>query len=135
MARSPGFIMRSIVPDRYGYPIATVHDGSSSDRTPFEARWGGWYVTGSYPGKHAGNTLSPRLLQEVGSVSHYLAEFDMTEGGSLLDLSEHFDTEPYLTPHSDIVALAVLAHQVRVHNLIARGLALLAGDLDAIVLR
>jgi len=36
----------------------------------------------------------------------------------LTDLAGRFDTKPYLTPHSDIVALMVLAHQTHIHNLI-----------------
>jgi hypothetical protein len=33
-------------------------------------------------------------------------------------LTGRFDTKPYLTPHSDLVALMILAHQTHVHNLI-----------------
>ena len=34
----------------------------------------------------------------------------------MTDLSGRFDTTRYLSPHSDIVALMVLAHQTDVHN-------------------
>jgi hypothetical protein len=43
---------------------------------------------------------------------------DLTGGSNLTDLSSRFDTKPYLIPHSDIVALLVLAHQTHIHNLI-----------------
>src|SRR5205085_11601248 len=38
---------------------------------------------------------------------------------NVTDLSSRFDTTKYLSPHSDVVALMVLAHQTEVHNLIA----------------
>jgi hypothetical protein len=41
---------------------------------------------------------------------------DVESGANVIDLETQFKTEPYLTPHSDIVALMVLAHQVGVHN-------------------
>jgi hypothetical protein len=44
-----------------------------------------------------------------------------TEGTqNLTDLSTHFDTAPYLTPHSDIVALMTLEHQSHMTNLLTR---------------
>jgi hypothetical protein len=35
-------------------------------------------------------------------------------------LKERFDTDNYLTPHSDIVALLVFEHQMRMMNLLTR---------------
>ena len=56
----PGFIVRSVFPDRYGYPIATLSDRATTDRTVMAKRWGGWYVTGTHgEQQHAGNTMSP----------------------------------------------------------------------------
>lgn len=115
----PGFIVRSVVTDRYGYAISTLHEGPTTDRTPLEDRWGGWYVTGSSgTGRHAGNTMSPLLSHEVGNVKNHVAELDLRSGGNLTDLSPRFSTKPYLSPHSDIVALLVIAHQATIHNLI-----------------
>jgi hypothetical protein len=117
----PGFILRSVFPDRYGYVIASVRDGATTDRTPLEKRWGGWYVTGS-PGeeRHAGNSMSPLLLHEIGNVSHYLSSTDLSSGQNESSLEGRFDTKPYLSPHSDAVALLILAHQSYLHNLITR---------------
>jgi hypothetical protein len=117
----PGLIMRSTLVDRYGYPIDEVHDGSSRDTTPLAQRWGGWYVTGSHGGQtHAGNVHSDLLYEEITDPDEYIDEFDLTGGANLTDLSGHMDVSPYLSPHSDIVALMVLAHQVRVHNLVSQ---------------
>ena len=38
----------------------------------------------------------------------------------MTDLSDRLNMGPYLSPHSDIVALMVLEHQTRMHNLITR---------------
>ena len=38
----PGFIMRSVYADRYGYAIPTAREVVTTDQTPLERRWGGW---------------------------------------------------------------------------------------------
>jgi hypothetical protein len=45
---------------------------------------------------------------------------DVENGANVTDLSDRLNTQPYLSPHSDIVALMVLEHQTRMHNLITR---------------
>ena len=114
----PGVMVRSVLVDRFGYPIAPLHEGSTTDRTPFEQRFAGWYVTGTHEGgPHSGNAYAPVLSHEVSDVSRYLQEFDVHADGNVVDLAGRFDNEPYLSPHSDIVSLMVLTHQTRVHNL------------------
>jgi len=113
----PGFIMRSTIVDRHGYPVS-IAPGLTTDQTPIGNRWGGWYVTGTIPAPHLGNAMTPALKGEMGNVESYLAKHPTSTRGSVADLSERFDPEPYLTPHSDAVALLVLAHQTNVHNLI-----------------
>ena len=116
----PGFIVRSVYPDRYGYAI-TAQDRATTDRTPFSERWGGWYVTGTHGSqKHLGNAIAPDLTHEVGNARAYVRRHDFTTGGNVTDLSGRFNTDAYLSPHSDIVALLVLTHQANVHNLITR---------------
>jgi len=114
----PGLIMRSVLADRLGYPVTDVHEGQTTDRTPLHRRWGGWYVTGTHgnPG-HAGNTRAEDLDGDIANRRDYLAALDMNAAGNRTELGEHFDTDSYLAPHSDLVALMVLTHQVRVHNL------------------
>jgi hypothetical protein len=112
----PGFIMRSVVPDRYGYALDVRR--LTTDQTPIEDRWGGWYVTGSSGSqRHMGNVIAPVLTHEVGNARSYLARFDPHSSAEVTTLDGRVDTDPYLTPHSDIVALMVLAHQTSVHNL------------------
>src|SRR5262249_15439339 len=114
----PGFIMRSVIADRHGYPVA-ADSGATTDATPLGKRWGGWYVTGGLGSlQHMGNATTPALRTEMGNVQTYLARTAVVSTGGSQDLSKQFDTAPYLSPHSDAVALLVLAHQTYVHNLI-----------------
>ncbi len=115
----PGFLMRSVLTDRLGYPIGEIHEGVTSGRTPFEQRWGGWYVTGSPGVSHAGNAHAPDLRSDVGDVRSYVRDFDFASAREATVVGRRFNPAPYLSPHSDAVALSVLAHQVQVHNLIA----------------
>ena len=105
----PGGLVRSVFVDASGQP----HFGSGTftidHRSPFEERWGGWYVSGTH-GKmrHMGNVISqdrqrPELL-------------DREAGANVTDLSDKFNVAPYLAPHSDIVALMVLEHQTQMQN-------------------
>jgi hypothetical protein len=113
----PGLIMLSVLTDRLGYPIGNVHEGSTTDRTPHASRWGGWYVTGTHGEMaHAGNVRADVLSHEVADGNAHARSFEFG-GTNVTDLSEYFFTDAYLTPHSDIVALLVLTHQVNVHNL------------------
>jgi hypothetical protein len=117
----PGFIMRSVVPDRYGYGIAPVGKSVTTDQTPLAERWGGWYVTGTHGDQaHMGNVIAPVLAHEVGNLKTYLATAKLPSGANVTDLHGRVDVDPYLTPHSDIVGMMVLAHQTSVHNLITR---------------
>jgi hypothetical protein len=45
-------------------------------------------------------------------------KLDTRAGSNLKDLTGKFETSEYLSPDSDIVALMVLEHQVKMHNLI-----------------
>src|SRR4051812_13729994 len=113
----PGFIMRSTIADRHGYPVRSDL-GGTTDQTPLADRWGGWYVTGTIPSPHLGNSKTAALAAEMGNVQHYLAQAKLATSGSVTDLAGKFDTDPYLAKSSDAVALLVLAHQTYVHNLI-----------------
>jgi hypothetical protein len=115
----PGVIVLSVLTDRLGYPIGSRQEGSVTDRTPFAQRLGGYYVTGTHgEPSHAGNTMSPLLAHEVSRRDAYVRTFADAKAGNVTDLSELVNTSRYLTPHSDIIALLVLTHQARVHNLI-----------------
>jgi hypothetical protein len=107
-------MMSSVVPDTEGnaegaFPIETT------DRSPMNERWGGWYVTGTHGSqKHLGNTVLPKAASAFAPIpaAAFSKSFNVT------DLKSRFDTSRYLSPHSDIVALMVLAHQTDVQNLL-----------------
>jgi hypothetical protein len=107
----PGVLVRSIYPDRSG----RARSGSSSyvtdHRSPLTQRWGGWYVTGHHGSmRHLGNSFAtdrqePQLI-------------DKDSQATLSALPLQVNVTAYLQPTSDIVALMVLEHQTRIHNLI-----------------
>lgn len=111
--RVPGVLVRSIYPDKAGRPRSGASSFVTDHRSPFIQRWGGWYVTGQHGGmRHLGNLFAldrqnPELV-------------DPDTGANWSTLQKTIDTEPYLKPTSDIVALMVMEHQTRVHNLITR---------------
>ncbi|HUN28057.1 MAG TPA: hypothetical protein VMU67_17305 [Steroidobacteraceae bacterium] len=109
----PRFLLLSTYTDIHGDQMS--HEGQilTYDDTPLRDRWGGWYVTGFSGGQvHLGNIL-------ITSVSQ-LEKLDSYRHGNLATLDGLFDTHPYLTDKSDIVALLVLQHQVDVENLLTR---------------
>ncbi len=109
----PGYLIRSVYPDYAGRPRTGTRTFTTDHRSPFEQRWGGWYVTGQH-GKmrHLGNVLaSDRRDPEL---------IDSEAGANLQRLDRLFDTEPYLRSQSDLVALLVLEHQTQMHNLMTR---------------
>jgi len=109
--RVPGHIVRSVFPDPGGQPIFRLGTHLTDDTSPYAERWGGWYVTGIHGRqRHMGNVC---VVDE--NVSE---ELDVESGANIMDLSSRIDTRPYLTPHSDIVALMVLGHQVTMHNIL-----------------
>jgi hypothetical protein len=110
----PGHLIRSVVVDSGGTPFLSAGSHRTDHTSPFEERWGGWYVTGTH-GKmvHRGNCVAPnKRAADEG--------FDNSAGQNVTHLKGHFTTGMYLTPHSDIVALMVLEHQTEAHNRIAR---------------
>ncbi len=115
----PGFIVRSVFTDRYGYPVSTLSEGATTDRTPIKDRWGGWYVTGtSGDQRHMGNLMSSMLVNEITNVKTQIQNLDYASAENVTDLKGRVSTKPYLAPSSDMVAVMVLTHQTYVHNLI-----------------
>ncbi|QDU38055.1 hypothetical protein Mal4_23750 [Maioricimonas rarisocia] len=105
----PGVLMRSVFADSRGQPQLGSGTFSIDHRSPFENRFGGWYVTGTHGDmRHMGNAIS----RDRGAPQ----KIDREAGANVRDLSGRFDVKRYLTPHSDLVALMVLAHQTQMHN-------------------
>jgi len=109
----PGLLISSVHPSagpgqEHGNAMMTDH------RTPFNQRWGGWYVTGTHGAQtHLGNN---RALADP--IHPGPASLEGTQ--NVTDLSPWFDTSRYLVPTSDLVALLVLEHQTRMTNLLIR---------------
>jgi hypothetical protein len=109
----PRFITGSGYTDVDGNIVA--HEGwiLTSDQTPLRSRWGGWYVSGQHGAQvHLGN-IAVRDVTE-------LARLEELRTGNLDTLDSLLDTSAYPSNRSDIVALLVLEHQVRVQNAITR---------------
>ena len=113
-----GVMMRSFLTDRMGNAVTPIDERPTDDRTPMAQRFGGWYVTGTHSLPHAGNTRAEEMVHEIDQPTRFLDGFDVHAGGNLGSLDGHFEASFYMTTSSDIVALLVLAHQTRVHNLI-----------------
>jgi len=85
----PGLIVKSVHADGRGEPIVSAGTHLTTDPSPVTQRWGGWYVSGAQGTQpHMGVGLP-----------------------AWLDIR-------YLTSHSDLVALTVLAHQTYIQNLL-----------------
>lgn len=107
----PGGLVRSTFVNAGGQPAYGSGTFNIDHTSPFKNRWGGWYVTGTH-GKmrHMGNVYSKSRLNPE--------DIDREAGANVTDLSDRLDVSPYLTPHSDIVALMVLEHQTQMQNAI-----------------
>lgn len=109
----PGHLVRSVFADRSGQPFFGSGTFTTDHRSPFKERWGGWYATGTHGDlRHMGNVVVTNRDRPE--------ELDVDAGANVTELTDRVNTEPYLSPHSDIVALMVLEHQTRMHNLITR---------------
>lgn len=111
--RVPGVLVRSVFSDKAGRPRSGSSSYVSDHRSPFLQRWGGWYVTGTHGSmRHMGNVFAVDRDDPQG--------LDMESGANLNTLPTEVSRSGYLSDESDIVALMVLEHQTRVHNLITR---------------
>lgn len=103
----PGIFVGSVFPGSSGLPdrsgaIITDH------RTPFEDRWGGWYV----------NALHGEQPDRANSVAPDPEEPQKLE--TLPSLFKTFNSTGYLSAVSDIVALMTFEHQTQMTNLMIR---------------
>ena len=108
----PGQFVGSVFPGvdgitMYGPAYTTDH------RSPFQLRWGGWFVTGTHRAtRHMGNAVATDPTDLAAMITPATVHVTSLEG--------RFDMTGYLSPHSDIVALLVLEHQAQMLNLITR---------------
>lgn len=107
----PGSLVRSVFVNASGQPEFGSGTFDTTDTSPFEKRWGGWYVSGTHGEmRHMGNLI----LRNGGRPE----DLDRDAGANVTDLSTLVNVSPYLQPTSDIVALMVLEHQTHLHNLL-----------------
>ncbi len=107
----PGHLVRSVFPDDSGRPLLGSGTYVTDHRSPFDQRWGGWYVSGTHGAmRHMGNAIAK---------DHNNPEdLDREAAANVTDLSKLVNVKPYLSPHSDLVALMVMEHQTQMHNYI-----------------
>lgn len=91
----PGLLVRSVGVTGQGDLRPQLANYVSDHRSPFEERWSGWYVTGKTD-----------VLRHLGV--------------SAESLKTRFDPVAYPSASSDVAALMVFDHQVRMTNLLTR---------------
>jgi hypothetical protein len=100
----PGMLVRSSPVGEDGFPMRERGNFVTDHSSPLEERWGGWFVTGEVSMSHLGNRITPHAEAPVAFET----------------LASQFDTGGYLSPYSDVAALMVFDHQMRMMNLITR---------------
>ena len=107
----PNFLFLSAYRIADGRVVTSTVAQKTVDSTPMLDRWGGWYVTGRLGGMlDLGNVMANSADRPIPLAS--LSRADVP------NLDRFFDTKPYLTDKSDVVALLVLENQIDIHNLI-----------------
>ena len=107
----PGLMVESVhpLPDDISY----VNGYNTVHASPLTERWGGWWVTGNHGGvRHMGNIPVMPVDKGKSKLANPTQPLPSVEG--------QFDLAGYPTPYSDVVAQMVLAHQVRMTNMITR---------------
>ncbi len=109
----PGLLVRSVFSDHDGQPILGSGTFTIDHSSPLEQRWGGYYVTGTHGlQRHMGNQVADKRSRPI--------QLDKDKGANITDLSVLINIDPYLAPHSDLIALVVLEHQSQMQNYITR---------------
>lgn len=94
----PGHLFRSVFADAAGQPLLASGSYRTDQTSPFEERFGGWYVTGETGEQfHLGNKIFRKKQ------SH--RDVDWSDGHNVTKLDTLIDTRHYLEPTSDVVAL------------------------------
>jgi len=107
----PGHVVRSLFTAYDGRPLFNAGSYNTDHTSPLAERWGGWYVTGEHgEQRHMGNVFVMDRQKPQ--------ELNRDAGANITKLEDRFDTSRYLSAHSDIVAMMVMAHQAQMHNYI-----------------
>lgn len=109
----PGFLVRSVYTTPAGRFVSGTPAFVTDHSSPFEERWGGWYVTGKHGDmRHLGNVTCTDESKP--------GWLDVEAGANRTELPRRVRPTSYLKPTSDIVALMVLEHQTQMHNWFTR---------------
>jgi hypothetical protein len=109
----PGFLAKSVPSAVDGSALPWLGNYLTDHRSPIDERWAGWFVTGK--------TGTSRHLGNAPVVDRNIADVKVEDANlNLADLGSRFDTGAYLSAHSDVVALLVFDHQLRMMNLLTR---------------
>ena len=109
----PGIMIASVYADSSGMPAFRFGEPVTDQRTPFEDRWGGWYVSGTHGSQqHKGNAVARDF--------HHPEVLETEQTQNVTSLAGKFDARGYASSVSDIVALMTLEHQTRMTNLMTR---------------
>ena len=109
-----GHVLRSVFVRSDGRLVSEARSYLTDHRSPMEERWGGWFVSGTL----SGNTAHGERAAPAGTERPRRSIAPPARTSPACRRSSTATCIP--SPHSDVVALMVLAHQVRMHNLIAR---------------
>jgi hypothetical protein len=105
----PGLLARSMAVGTGGETRPQFGNFLSDHRSPFEKRWGGWFMTGKTgSARHMGNVM----LSENGRPAEPPKPLQSADG--------KFDPTGYPSPYSDVAAVMVFNHQVGMTNLMTR---------------
>jgi len=109
----PGMLVRSQFTAPNGEAMRWLGSYVSDHRSPLEERWGGWYVTGKTGRiRHMGNAVVTDAEKPEAIVTEQTLNLESLRG--------KFETDAYLSPYSEIVALMVFEHQMHMMNLLTR---------------
>jgi hypothetical protein len=109
----PGMLVRSNFIGPNAMTLRSLGSYNTDHRSPLEQRWGGWYVTGNSGSiRHMGNAIVTDNDNPESMVTPETLNLD--------SLKTKFDTNAFLSPYSDIVALMVFEHQMHLMNLFTR---------------
>ena len=109
----PGLLTTSVIPGPDGSPRFAAAAVIVDSRTPFEERWGGWYVTGT-------TGEIPTRANAVAPNPDQPDALDLRGTQNLTSLPSRVDASSYPASTSDLVALMTLEHQTRMTNLLIR---------------
>jgi hypothetical protein len=109
----PGMLVRSVAATVTGNAAPRLANFVADHRTPFVERWAGHYVTGSHGTMtHLGNTTYARSSDPESATTN--------DTMNVKSVEDRFEVDRYVSAHSDIVALLVFEHQMRMTNLLTR---------------